>query len=100
MKNKRETLVILSPGFPKNEADSTCMPPQQLFVKTLKTICPGLKIIVIAFQYPYNPGEYKWNGVNVMAIGGKNHGGLKRAVTWFKAWMALKNIRKQYKVIG
>jgi len=100
MKNKRETLVILSPGFPKNEADSTCMPPQQVFVKSLKAICPGLQIIVIAFQYPFKPGEYKWNGVKVISLAGKNHGGIGRAVTWFKAWTTLKKIDKSNKPIG
>jgi len=47
MKPEQETLVILSPGFPGNEADSTCMPPQQIFVKALRAICPGLEIIVL-----------------------------------------------------
>ena len=53
MKKKLDTLVILSPGFAANEADTTCLPPMQLFVKALKEICPGLNIIVIAFQYPF-----------------------------------------------
>ena len=79
MENKPETIVILSPGFPRNEADSTCMPPQQLFVKALKEICPGLNIIVLAFQYPFFAGEYQWNGVKVISLGGKNKGGF---FTW------------------
>jgi glycosyltransferase involved in cell wall biosynthesis len=100
MKNKQETLVILSPGFPKNEADSTCMPPQQIFVKALKKICPGLKIIVITFQYPFDAKTYRWNGVKVIAIGGHNKGGISRAVTWIKAWQTLKELNKKYKLIG
>ena len=71
MENKPETLVILSPGFPENQADTTCMPPMQLFVKGLKDVCPGLNVIVIAFQYPNFRGEYDWNGIKVIALGGQ-----------------------------
>ena len=28
MENKRPAFVILSPGFPENEADTTCLPAQ------------------------------------------------------------------------
>jgi glycosyltransferase involved in cell wall biosynthesis len=100
MKNTLETLVILSPGFPENEADTTCMPPQYLFVKALKEICPGLNIIVLAFQYPYKTNEYLWNGIKVIAIGGKNKGGLYRLRTWLKAWFILKKLNKQNQLIG
>jgi hypothetical protein len=36
MNNERKTFVILSPGFPENEADSTCLPLQQSFIRSLK----------------------------------------------------------------
>ncbi len=100
MENKQETLVILSPGFPANEADTTCMPPQQLFVKALKEICPGLNIIVIAFQYPFIADEYQWHGVRVIAIGGKENGRFRRAFTWVKAWRILRKLNKEFHLLG
>ena len=100
MENKLETLVILSPGFPANEADTTCMPPQYLFVKALKEICPGLNIIVLAFQYPFVAGEYMWNDVKVIAIGGKNKDRTLRVKTWIKAWFVLKKLRSEHELIG
>ena len=100
MKNTLETLVILSPGFPANEADTTCMPPQYLFVKALKEVCPGLNIIVLAFQYPYKTDEYLWHGIKVIAIGGQNKGGLYRLRTWFEAWLILKKLNRQHRLIG
>ena len=100
MENKTETLVILSPGFPANEADSTCMPPQQLFVKALKETCPGLIIIVLTFHYPFYAARYQWNGIEVISIGGKDKGYLYRRLTWVKAWRALQKINKAHQIIG
>jgi glycosyltransferase involved in cell wall biosynthesis len=100
MENKLETLVILSPGFPSNEADTTCMPPQQLFVKALKEVCPGLNVIVLTFHYPFTAAEYEWHGVKVIALGGKSKGRLYRINTWVKAWLTLRKLNKQYQLIG
>jgi glycosyltransferase involved in cell wall biosynthesis len=100
MKNEVETLVILSPGFPENEADSTCMPSQQVFVKALKEVCPGLNIIVLAFQYPFTAREYQWHGVRVISLGGKNKGKLSHMGTWIKAWLVLRKLNKENTLIG
>ena len=100
MKNEAETLIILTPGFPENEADTACIPPQQLFVKALKEVCPGLNIIVITFQYPFTAKEYQWNGIKVIALGGQNKGSLQHLLTWTKAWFVLQKLNKQHKLIG
>ena len=100
MENSPETLVILSPGFAANEADTTCLPPMQLFVKALKEVCPGLKVIVIAFQYPALAGEYDWNGVKVIALGGRNKGRVLRLRTWMRAWRVLRRLNREYQLMG
>jgi glycosyltransferase involved in cell wall biosynthesis len=100
MDNKVDTLVILSPGFAANEADTTCIPPMQLFVKALKEICPGLNIIVLTFQYPFFAGSYDWYGVKVIAIGGKRRGKLFRGLTWIKAWRILRKLNREYNLMG
>ena len=68
MSNK-EILIILSPGFPESEADSTCLPMQQQFVRALKEMHPELDIVVLTFQYPYHHKEYKWFEVKVIPFG-------------------------------
>jgi glycosyltransferase involved in cell wall biosynthesis len=100
MKHKKQTLVILSPGFPKDKADTSCLPPQQIFVKALKEVCPGLNVVVLTFQYPFFAAEYEWHGVKVISVGGKDKGRIFRLVTWLKAWLILKRLRKEYQVIG
>jgi glycosyltransferase involved in cell wall biosynthesis len=96
----RKTLVILTPGFPKDEADSTCIPDRQIFVRILKETYPDLHIVALSFQYPYQPKKYNWHGVEVIAIGGKNKSGLQRRVTWAGAWHELKKLNKENDVIG
>jgi glycosyltransferase involved in cell wall biosynthesis len=100
MPHMRKTLIIITPGFPENEADTTCLPDRQIFVRVLKETYPELNIIVLSFQYPDQPREYCWNGISVITLGGKNKGGLYRRMTWINAWQKLKKLHSEYEVIG
>jgi glycosyltransferase involved in cell wall biosynthesis len=97
---KPETLVILTPGFPVNEADSTCLPPQQVFVRGLKQGYPNLNIIVLALEYPFAKMSYPWFGMEVIAFGGKNRNRFFRLWNWIKVWQTLRRLNKQHNVIG
>lgn len=100
MSEQVKTLIILSPGFPANEADSTCVPPQQIFVKNLKQNFSSLNIIVLAFQYPFAAAEYQWNGVTIVAFGGKNRGRVFRMRNWIRISLYLQKLNKQHQLIG
>ncbi len=95
-----KTLIIFTPGFPANEADSTCMPFPQLFVKTLKKLHPALNVIVIAFQYPFTASEYKWHDVEVIAFNGQNRGGIRRLLLWRTVLKRTAIIVRENNVIG
>jgi len=94
------TLVILTPGFPANEEDSTCLPLQQSFVKTLKDIHPGLNLIILSFQYPFQHSKYAWHDIPVISFGGKNKGGLSRLLLWRKVNKKLEQLRKGKNITG
>ncbi|MBC7399375.1 MAG: glycosyltransferase family 4 protein [Mucilaginibacter sp.] len=96
----RKALIILTPAFPKDEGDSTWLPDRQIFVRTLKKAHPDLNIIVLTFQYPLESAEYMWNGIKVIALGGKNKSGFYRRLMWLRAWRALKKTRATYDIIG
>lgn len=98
--NKPEALVILTPGFPANGNDTTCLPPMQIFVKALKQHNPLLHIIVVSFQYPFKATRYYWHGVEVIAIAGKGRGQLFRLITWWRVWQTLKELNGGYKLVG
>jgi glycosyltransferase involved in cell wall biosynthesis len=100
MTRNSKTLVILSPGFPANEQDSTCLPFPQTFVRHLKLLKPGLNIKVLAFQYPFFEAVYTWHGVEIHAFNGSNKGGLRRLFLWRRIWKRLKKIFQTEDVLG
>ncbi|MDB5148608.1 MAG: hypothetical protein JWQ57_2628, partial [Mucilaginibacter sp.] len=81
---KHKTLIILTPGFPEHEGDSTCIPPQQVFVKALKETQPELNIVVLTFQYPFFSGEYQWHGIRVISFGHPSNSRIIRRFTGIK----------------
>lgn len=100
MTGKPDTLIILTPGFPSNESDSTCLPLQQSLVKTIQKNNPSLKLFVISFQYPFFRGQYLWNNIPVIAAGGKNKGGIQRRMTWRRVNRELNTIQKTHTITG
>ena len=96
----RNTLVILSPGFPKDEADTTCLPLQQQLVRSMSRLYPDVQLLVLAFQYPFHQQEYTWNGLRVKAFGGKGKGHLFKWYNLMQIWQELKTIQQTYKVMG
>jgi glycosyltransferase involved in cell wall biosynthesis len=100
MNDKKPIFVILTPGFPKDENDSTCLPAQQLFVRKLKENFSSLEIVVVTFQYPLHKSAYQWNGINVISLGGQNRRKFARLMTWFQAAKTLGKIQRSKKISG
>ena len=99
MSNKK-TFVILTPGFPESEADTTCLPMQQQFIRMLKELHPEIEIVVLSFQYPYHRKVYKWFEIKVIPFGGRNKGGLARLLLRNKINSTLKKLYKERKILG
>jgi glycosyltransferase involved in cell wall biosynthesis len=95
-----KTLVILSPGFPENEADSSCLPAQQSFVKELNRQYPGLKIIILAFEYPFSRMQYQWHGNRVVPFNLWKKSRLRKIAGWFAVWRTLQTIHRKEKLTG
>src|SRR2546421_3800232 len=100
MKTTNKKLIILSPGFAADEEDTTCLPAQQLFVKSLKDNFPSLNLTVLAFQYPFSAGDYLWNGIRVISFGGREKGKFYRLVLWLCVWRTLKRLKKENNILG
>jgi glycosyltransferase involved in cell wall biosynthesis len=100
MNTKSDTLVILSPGFPKDQSDSVCLPPQQLLVRELKNNFPSLKILVLSFEYPFTKVPYDWYGVQVLPFNTWQKRKLPRLLIWFRIWRTLERINRQNRVLG
>jgi glycosyltransferase involved in cell wall biosynthesis len=100
MKHKPPTLVILSPGWASNEADTPCLPAQQVFVRAVNRNYPQLQVVVIAFEYPFRRDDYKWFGNQVIAIGGWKNGWINKLHTCLTVWKILNRLRRTNEVIG
>src|SRR5215831_16438504 len=98
--SSKNTLIILSPGFPESETDSTCLPMQQQFVRTLKEMHPQFEIIVLTFQYPYHQQEYKWFDIKVIPFGGRNRGGLQKLLLRKKINSTVRKLYRKRKIVG
>lgn len=100
MNKEDNTLVILSPGFPESEADSTCLPLQQNLVRAIQKTDPRLKIIVLALQYPYAKKSYTWHDVTVISFDGRNRGGINKFLLRSNLYKQLKQINASDKISG
>lgn len=93
--SRKRLLIVLTPGFPQDEADSTCLTYLQHWLLELKKR-DLFDLKVLSFQYPYEARTYKWNGVEVKALGGKNGKNLHKLWIWVQAlWQIRKWLRQQ-----
>jgi len=100
MPEQQKTLVILSPGFPKDEADTTCLPTQQLFVKSLQAQYPDLKIVVLAFRYPFVKATYEWHGIEIISLNNRRKGFINHLALWLHIWQLFRRLKTQHNIIG
>ena len=100
MPKVKETLIVLTPGFPENERDTTCLPFLQTHINAVNQCFPGLEVIILTFQYPFFNRTYSWHGNEVISFGGKERGKLNRLLIWARVWRKLRKFRKEKNVIG
>jgi glycosyltransferase involved in cell wall biosynthesis len=99
MSEKKKTLVILTPGFAKDEADSVCIPSQQSFIKTLNKAHPALNIIILTMEYPFFKGIYNWFGNTVISFEGKNKD-IRKLFLRRRVYSKLNELVKENNVVG
>lgn len=95
--NSVKHILLLTPGFPKDENDFNCIPPLQEYLLKFKSSYPAVKVSVIAFQYPYRNTQYLWNSINIFQMAGKNKVYMKPLV-WLRAIKTAKNLNKENQV--
>jgi len=100
MNKVEKTLVIFTPGFAENEADTTCLPMQQTLVRSIKENYPQINIIILSFQYPYFKKTYKWFDTTVISFNGQNKGGISRLLLRRQLHAALRKINASTEIVG
>ena len=100
MKNDKDVFVILTPGFPANERDDTCLTFLQNLIKAINKEFAGVSIVILYFQHPPRAQEYLWNNNKVISFGGKNKGKFLRRILWVKVWRKLSTLNKKNNIRG
>lgn len=94
------SFVILSPGFPASEGDSTCMPAQQLLIRALNHQFPDIKIVIVSLEYPFFSEEYAWHGNRVIPLDAWKKSKTFKLRAWWRAWRLLKKLRRKSRIAG
>ena len=90
-----QQIIILTPGFPADEHDTSWIPALQDLVLAWKEAFPGVTIRVITFQYPHKSKSYTWHNIPVYAAGGSDKAGFRKLITWMKVWWQLLRIKRK-----
>src|SRR5918993_551845 len=90
--HRRKLLIILTPGFPADENDTTCLPMQQELVLAVNRRFPDWTVKILTFQYPFKAVVYQWYGNEVISFGGKNRGHIWRLIVRLRVFKSLSRI--------
>ena len=85
-------ILLITPGFPADENDTTCLPMIQEYLKGFLNLHPEIIFTVVSLHYPYQTNPYLWKGINVIPLGGSNVKGFGKLMLWRRA------IKKVYDV--
>lgn len=96
--HKSHQLIVLTPGFPGSEEDSSCIPALQDLVLAWKQSYPDAVINIISFQYPHSSKKYLWHGIRVYAAGGGDRKGMYRLSTWMNVLFHIWRLKKREEV--
>src|SRR5450631_1771095 len=100
MPKSNKALVILSPGFPKDESDSTCLPFLQNFILGINEQFPSLTIIILALDYPFSKTPYRWHQNEVIPFNGWKKRGFQKLYKWLSIRRRIIKINRHQNVIG
>lgn len=98
MKKESLKLVVLTPGFAADDADTTTIPSLQLYFRNLKKNHPAFDIHIITFHYPSKKKKYYWNGIPVYAAGGSRWGHAGKLLLWINILKLLFSINRKGKI--
>lgn len=82
---------ILLPGFSSDATDAAI--PVQLELARVLAARHSLRIV--ALRYPYRCERYRVDGADVIALGGRLHGGARRLALWADALWTLRRLHRE-----
>lgn len=98
--SEKKHILVLTPGFPKDESDVNCIPPLQIFIENFYASFNDYKISIISLHYPSVKSKYVWNNIDVYSCGGNDISFPGRINIWKVAMNYANQINRQFPLIG
>ena len=98
MERHKKHILVLTPGFPKDESDENCIPPLQIFLDDFYRTFDDYKISVITVHYPPNNPNYAWNKIDVHSSGGNHVTFPNRFIVWKDVMINASKIHKEFPI--
>lgn len=84
-------ILLVTPGFPDGERDTSCIPALQVFVRRLAKNS-SVKVTVVSIHYPFQTGWYEWHDVAVYSFAWANCAVWKKPLLWLQLRAKVLNI--------
>lgn len=97
MPQRPDAILVVTPGFPADEQDHNCLPFHQALLKAMRVAVHPCRLVVLSLHYPFRRGSYDWHGIEVIALGGQNRGGLYRFGLERRAARCLQDLHQHYR---
>lgn len=91
-----KNLLILTPGFPKDESDDTCIPALQIYLKVLWDSGYFSNIMVVSVYHPPSSQTYSWHSVKVVALAHSQKTFFSRALSPVKLYPKVSKLVKGF----
>jgi glycosyltransferase involved in cell wall biosynthesis len=88
--------VLLTPGFPAGEQQTSTLVSLQLFLKSMQKYHPEIAWTVVTLQYPFTSIPYDWHGIPVYPAGGTGRTA-NRIFRWIRGLRILYTLRRDHK---
>jgi len=91
-------VLVITPGFPKDEKDTDCIPPMQEYFDGLFQKIPAIEVSVISIHYPFSKEQYIWKRANIYPCAAKNKKQPFRSIHWLKAIRLSLKINRSHRI--
>ncbi|MDH3651591.1 MAG: glycosyltransferase [Saprospiraceae bacterium] len=86
-------ILLLTPGFPKDENDDSCIPALQSYVR-LQGANREMELTIVTLHYPFVDTRYHWFESVVYPMNGMNEGGIGRLKLWYRTIRKIREIHR------
>jgi len=86
-------ILLVTPGFPDGEGDTSCIPALQVFIKNLAKR-EDVELTILSIHYPFTAGWQLWFGIRVYSFAWGN------CAIWKKPLLWKKMLKKTLQLVG